>query len=75
MTPPANHLDGVGLDPWSLELLSEHGGTVHARIGPRGVGAYPTTACGAGLGEWWTGLAAEVTCPVCRAWLDRGPAS
>lgn len=57
--------DGHGLDERSRELLDEHGGTVHLRLSdPDGV-RYPQTACGAGLGQWWTGATDEVTCPGC----------
>lgn len=57
-------LDGIGLDPHSQRLIRAHGGTVHARVGA--VSEPRSVACGYGLGAWWTGVAAEVTCSACR---------
>lgn len=56
--------DGHGLDPRARELLAEHGGSVHLRLSHPD-GRYPRTGCGDGLGQWWTGVSSEVTCPVC----------
>lgn len=56
--------DGHGLPAQARELNAEHGQPVHLRLtsadrrSARG-------ACDRGLGQLWTGVAAEVTCPAC----------
>lgn len=44
--------DGIGLSPLVWEVTP-------------GDGTYPKTGCTRGLGQWWTGLGSEVTCPAC----------
>lgn len=57
--------DGKGLGDLR-GLIADAGDRVHLRLTAPG-GQYPRTACRqlASLGEWWTGLAAEVTCQAC----------
>lgn len=57
--------DGHGLSPEAREIIAQHGGTVHLRLTALD-GATARGACDKGLGEWWTGIASEVTCPECR---------
>lgn len=57
--------DGHGLADRARELVAERGDKVHLRLSASGDGPYPRAGCGLGLGEWWTGLAAEVNCPAC----------
>lgn len=55
--------DGHGLDPFSRALVAERHLPVHLRLTTPG--RYPRTACTGGLGQLWTGLPVEVTCPAC----------
>lgn len=57
--------DGVGL-PEEARALVGSGSPVHLRLRLNGTERFPKAACGAGLGEWWTGLVDEVTCTSCR---------
>lgn len=57
--------DGRGLDPYSSDLVAERDLRVHLRLTSPSAGRYPRGACGSALGELWTGLTAEVTCPAC----------
>ena len=56
--------DGHGLDPLSIELAAEHDLRVHLRL-THSVRRSARGACGDGLGELWSGVAGEVTCPGC----------
>jgi hypothetical protein len=56
--------DGHGLSELCLALVAEHGARVHLRL-TRVDGVTAIGACGKGLGELWTGKAAEVNCPEC----------
>lgn len=55
--------DGRGLDPETLAAVADLDLRVHLRL-TNGEG-YPRVACGRGLGELWTGIGSEVTCPAC----------
>lgn len=56
--------DGHGLSPETLAVVAEHDLRVHLRLTSwdrkRARGA-----CDGGLGELWTGVGSEVTCPAC----------
>lgn len=56
--------DGHGLPEEARQLNAEHGAPVHLRLTSPG-GRSARGACDGGLGELWTGVAAEVTCPAC----------
>ena len=56
--------DGHGLPRAALELNAAYGAPVHLRLTSPG-GRSARGACGTGLGELWTGVAREVTCPGC----------
>lgn len=56
--------DGRGLDPLTLDLIAEHDVTVHLRLENTETRA-ARGACGDGLGQLWSGIATEVTCPPC----------
>lgn len=58
--------DGVGLADEARAVIAEQENRIpiHLRLstpGHRNV----KSACDRGLGEWWTGKAAEVTCKAC----------
>ena len=58
--------DGRGLADEAVEVIAGHDAPmpIHLRLtSPDGRSA--RGACDRGLGEWWTGLAAQVTCPGC----------
>lgn len=55
--------DGVGLPAEVLADVTRRLVRVHLRLSSRG--RYPKTACGRGLGQWWTGRPSEATCPAC----------
>jgi hypothetical protein len=62
--------DGIGLSPLVREIVAERGMTVHLRLtAPDRAAA--CTACGHGLGEWFSGVASEVTCPACLEAVPR----
>lgn len=56
--------DGRGLPDEARALIAEHGQRVHLRLTAPG-GRSARGACDNGIGEWWTGRAAEVTCSAC----------
>lgn len=56
--------DGVGFSDEVKAIRAEQGGEAHLRLTAPD-GRYPRTACGKGLGHWWTGVTDEVTCPAC----------
>ncbi len=56
--------DGRGLPDEARALIARKGVTVHLRLTAPG-GRSARQACAGGLGEWWSGLAADVTCQVC----------
>ncbi len=56
--------DGHGLDPLSLDLVAEHDLRVHLRLTSPGRRS-ARGACDRGLGELWSGVSTEVTCPAC----------
>lgn len=60
----SNLPDGRGLDPLSLDLVAEHDLTVHLRLTNTETRA-ARGACDGGLGQLWSGIATEVTCPPC----------
>jgi hypothetical protein len=56
--------DGQGLSDEARGIIAEHGGRVHLRLtSPSRQGVMG--ACDSGLGEWWSGLTSDVTCPAC----------
>ena len=56
--------DGHGLSDEARAIIAQKGGTVHLRLtSPSGQSV--RGACESGLGEWWSGLASDVTCPAC----------
>ena len=55
--------DGQGLSPEAAAIVARQGGPVHLRL--TAPDRFPRTACGAGLGEWWTGRPGEATCTAC----------
>ena len=60
--------DGYGLAPEAVALVAKYGHTVHLRLrADDDERVHVRTACGGGLGEWWSGLVAETTCPDCLA--------
>lgn len=73
MTPDARTLraaekgwmpDGRGLPKEATGIIAGRDMPIHLRLtSPDGRSA--RGACGQGLGEWWTGRAAEVNCPAC----------
>jgi hypothetical protein len=64
MTPTTRpYPDGKGLPPLAAEQAAA-GATVHLRVSHHGL--YPSTACGRGLGQLWSGVPAEVSCPACK---------
>lgn len=56
--------DGVGLPPIARQIIGQEGGIVHLRL-IDGRGTYPRGGCDRGLGQWWSGRPAEVTCSAC----------
>lgn len=56
--------DGHGLTEEARALIVEHPTPVHLRLTSPGRSS-ARAACDAALGEWWTGLSTEVTCPTC----------
>jgi hypothetical protein len=57
--------DGRGLTEEARAIIAEHDQRVHLRLSVGRTGAYPRSACDRGIGEWWSGKPAEVTCPAC----------
>lgn len=61
---PAWLPDGHGLCDEAVEIITASGQCVHLRLtSPDGRSV--RGACDHGLGEWWTGVPNEVTCPDC----------
>lgn len=56
--------DGRGIPAEGRALIAEHGGTVHLRL-TSADGRSARGGCDGGLGEWWSGVPAEVDCPAC----------
>lgn len=56
--------DGHGLPAEALELNARYQQPVHLRLTNANSGA-ARGACDHGIGQLWTGVAAEVTCPAC----------
>ena len=56
--------DGCGLSPDAKSLIRKHAQRIHLRLtSPDRKSA--RGACDGGLGEWWSGVPDEVTCPDC----------
>ena len=56
--------DGRGLPEIARKQIARDGQRVHLRLTAPG-GRSAVSACGWGLGEWWTGKGSEVTCSAC----------
>ena len=56
--------DGHGLSDVALDIISDNDQRVHLRLTNTETRAC-RSACDSGLGEWWSGVGADVTCPAC----------
>jgi hypothetical protein len=56
--------DGRGLPDEARESIAEHDQWVHLRLTSPD-GRFARGACDRSLGEWWSGVAGDVTCPAC----------